>query len=110
MNITLTVVVAAIVILITALVVITIFGGGMGQVGSVADAEAQCRSSGTIACRSTGGLPVTWRVPSMKTEKGTESCEDVTGCSDCGCLGVDAGETAGGPNAPDIGTIDATKG
>ena len=66
MNITLTVVVAAIVILITALVVITIFGGGMNQFGNIAQAKAYCESQCATSCQATGDIPITWDVPNVR--------------------------------------------
>ena len=52
MNITLTVVVAAIVILITALVVITIFGSGIANVGTLAEAKTVCKTTYETTCRT----------------------------------------------------------
>jgi hypothetical protein len=66
MNITLTVVVAAIVILITALVVITIFGSSMNQVGTMAQARAYCEATCQASLKSTGGIPITWDVPNVR--------------------------------------------
>ena len=90
MNITLTVVVAAIVILITALVVITIFGGGIKQVGGIAEAESMCRSSCESACRATGRPPITWEIPTVRDPSGeTVSCKSLVG--DCKCDGTGSG-------------------
>lgn len=60
MQITLTMVVAAIVILISGLVVITIFGGGMSQIGGLSRDESACQSQCEITCSSVGSLPNGW--------------------------------------------------
>ncbi len=84
MNITLTVVVAAIVILITALVVITIFGGGIKQVGGIAEAKALCQSQCESTCRATGGVPITWSVPTVRDASGApQSCQYLLGTATC---------------------------
>jgi hypothetical protein len=92
MNTTLAVVVSAIVILITALVVITIFGNSMGNVGSIAEAKSLCMSTYATSCAATGSSPTVWAVSvnGVRTQ-----CLDtlVRGCS-CqnrvavGCLPV----------------------
>jgi len=65
MNTTLAVVVSAIVILITALVVITIFSGGINQVGSLTNARSICQTQASSSCRSTNSLPLTWNIPTV---------------------------------------------
>jgi hypothetical protein len=78
MNITLTVVVAAIVILITALVVITIFGSGISQVGSIAQANSVCRTQCEASCKATGSPPITWTAPTVKDADGNlKSCAEI---------------------------------
>ena len=83
MNITLTVVVAAIVILITALVVITIFGSGMTNVGSIAEAEAFCKTQCEAACRTTSGIPITWSVNNINKNGVPTSCQAEVGTATC---------------------------
>ena len=62
MNITLTVVVAAIVILITALVVITIFGSAIGNVATIAEGSTYCRTVYETSCKTTNSAPLSWKV------------------------------------------------
>jgi len=83
MNITLTVVVSAIVILITALVVITIFGSGIGQVGSLTEATALCKTQCDSTCKATGSPPMTWGSPTVKDETGPKSCEELLNGATC---------------------------
>ena len=88
MNITLTVVVAAIVILITALVVITIFGTSMTQVGTIAQAKAYCETTCQASCSATGAKPVTWDVPNVRIGDSTTpvACSHSSvGASSCTC-------------------------
>ena len=61
MNITLTVVVSAIVILITALLVITIFGGSMGNIGTTTSAASVCETTCASSCKAVGQPPITWK-------------------------------------------------
>jgi len=81
MNTTLAVVVSAIVILITALVVITIFGGGIGQVGSLTNAKSICETQARSSCLSTGQLPLTWDIPSVSIPA-TGGSSSLVACSD----------------------------
>ena len=62
MNTTLAVVVSAIVILITALVVITIFSNSIGNVATLTDGKSLCLTVGQTACVSTNALPSAWVV------------------------------------------------
>lgn len=92
MNITLTVVVAAIVILITALVVLTIFGGGMGQVGTLAQAETICKSQCESTCQATNRMPLTWNIATVRQGTEMKSCADIGVSCPCG----DGSGTTGG--------------
>ena len=81
MNTTLAVVVSAIVILITALVVITIFSGGITQVGTLGRAQTLCQTSYITTCQSTGQTPTIWSVPNMNVEGNIKSCADILTCT-----------------------------
>ncbi len=104
MNTTLAVVVSAIVILVTALVVITIFSGGAGQIGSITNAQSICQTQGRSSCLSTGQLPLTWEIPtvSIPASDGVNimvSCSDerVTNCREtCENCNYPKSETSGG--------------
>ena len=82
MNTTLAVVVSAIVILITALVVITIFANGIGNVATLSDGKSLCLTVGTTACASTNTLPPSWivNVAGARTD-----CRGGTGMLPSGC-------------------------
>jgi len=81
MNITLTVVVAAIVILITALVVITIFGTGITQVTSITQAKAICATQIQSTCSWAHDEPPTWTSKNLRVGETPMSCaEALSGC------------------------------
>jgi hypothetical protein len=73
MDTTLALVVAAIVILITALVVVTIFGNAMTPLGGISSAESVCRTQCVASCKMSNGqsMPLTWDVPTVR--RGTDS-------------------------------------
>ena len=78
-------VVVAIVILIVALVLLTIFGGGMANITSITQAENICRQKAATSCSATqmidgGQMPVDWNVPFYEGQ----SCKALIGDVDCG--------------------------
>jgi len=87
-------IVVAIVILIVALVLLTIFGGGIRQVASLTDARVQCGLEGSSSCAAIGSLPTTWNVVmwNVQSEGKTMSCAQImegvcdnpTSCEGCG--------------------------
>lgn len=81
MSDTLAVVVAAIVILITALVIITIFSGAIGPVGGFAEARNNCELQARTTCTSTGGLPETWNIRTQRVEQTSYACSSLQSCS-----------------------------
>ena len=87
MNTTLAVVVSAIVILITALVVITIFSGGMQQIGTISQAKTLCTTNFITTCQSTGQTPPTWTVANMNVNGVVQACSTIATCS-CAGTGV----------------------
>jgi len=89
MNITLTVVVSAIVILITALVVITIFGGSMGNIATTTQGKSVCEASCTSSCRSLGVPPITWNAETVRDANNKlTTCQALAG--NCECTGSNA--------------------
>ncbi len=66
--------VTAIVILIVALVVLTIFGGI--PIGTLVDAKNNCLNQGQISCSAAGSLPITWS-SYFKVGEQTTSCRDL---------------------------------
>ncbi len=86
MSATLMIVVTAVVILIIALVLITIFSGSITPLASLAQAANNCRVQGQTTCDSTGALPATWGIKSLKVADSTElqSCQKLwQGCNTC---------------------------
>ncbi|MBU0898659.1 MAG: hypothetical protein KKB03_04120 [Nanoarchaeota archaeon] len=88
---TLYLVVVAVVILIVALVLLTIFSVGLGGVVELSKAQGFCGTEGATSCKATGGLPVDWIVPKYNVEGtglvpcATILCEDGTDtCETCG--------------------------
>jgi len=96
MSYTLVIVVSAVVLLVAALVVLTIFGGGVGQVSSIAQAESLCSTQGKTSCMTTGQLPPTWGAKTVKVGDELKSCKEVSNncdsCSSCGFC-ADKGES-----------------
>lgn len=102
MNIALTVVVSAIVVLIVALVVLTIFSGGAGQIGGLTSPEAVCKNQGASSCASTGQLPFTWNVETANKDNKMVSCETLLeDCKTCKACGFQVPQT---PQTPQGGT------
>lgn len=83
MSMTLTIIVAAVVILVTALVLLTIFGTGITPVASIAEAKAQCTFQAETLCKTTGTHPPTWNMKTMNVGGELKSCEEV--CIAGGC-------------------------
>lgn len=81
MSHTLYLVVAAIVILVTALVVLTIFWQGVTPAMGIAEAKSICQTQAVTSCTTFGQMPPTWHVENMKVLEGgkavTTSCSNV---------------------------------
>ena len=85
MSHTLVIVVSAIVILVAALVIITIFGSGVQQVASLAQAEAFCKTSAESSCKTTGMMPPTWNAPTVKYNDQLMACGSIESLKNCAC-------------------------
>ena len=86
MSTTLNVVVTAIVVLIIALVLITIFSGAITPLASLAQARNNCMVQGKTTCDSTGALPITWEIKSLKVADSDilQSCKELwSECKTC---------------------------
>ena len=66
-------VVAAIVILIVALVVITIFGGSITPIGGMTSAQSICKTQCISSCQMSNGasIPLTWNLETVRDTKST---------------------------------------
>lgn len=86
MSQTLYLVVAAMVILVTAVVVIAIFFRGVGPATGIAEAKALCMTQATTACLTFDQMPPIWNVQNIKVtgETSEQSCAQVVGVS-CTC-------------------------
>ena len=84
MRMSLELVVIAIVILVVALVMLTIFASGIAPLGNLANARTACINAGSSACVTTGQAPFNWKTESIPTTdtSGTtiyKSCETAIG-------------------------------
>ena len=80
---TLFLVVSAVVMLVTALVIITIFGGGMTQFASISDNMNHCTMTGSSSCSTVGQLPITWGLNNIKDGNDLKSCGSLLSCYKC---------------------------
>ena len=86
MSATLMIVVTAIIVLIIALVLITIFSGSITPLASLAQSKNNCRVQAESTCPSTGALPATWGIASLKVPDSDQlkSCQELwNGCTTC---------------------------
>lgn len=88
MNTSILIVVSAIVILVMALVLLTIFGQGIGGVATITGAKSQCAEIGRSTCSATGMLPANWAIPTMRVKEGGQvqmrSCAYLMRDTPCG--------------------------
>jgi hypothetical protein len=77
MSQTLVIIVAAVVILVTALVLLTIFGSGIAPVASITEVRNNCQTIGDASCSATGQLPPTWNAKIYKVGDLVRACSDV---------------------------------
>ena len=85
MTATLMIVVTAIIVLIIALVLITIFSGAITPLASLAQAQNNCRIQAETTCTSTGSIPATWGISSLKVPDSDQlkSCQELWTCNTC---------------------------
>ena len=88
MRLSLELIVIAIVILVVAVVVLAIFGGTMERNKQLTDIKASCIQMGSASCKSMGELPPTWKIQKLHYGNKMETCEEITGISDCSGFGV----------------------
>ena len=74
----------ALVLLIVAVVILTIFADIIFGVSSLAEARNNCDLQAQTTCDTSGSLPVTWGVKSARTDQGVMSCQELkNGCASC---------------------------
>jgi hypothetical protein len=83
MSMTLTIIVAAVVILVTALVLLTIFGTGITPISTLSEARNSCGLQGKQLCLSTGNLPPTWSLKTVNVAGEMKSCNEICGDNVC---------------------------
>ena len=76
-------VVAAVVIIIAALVILTIFSMGITPVSTMTELRSQCIIQGVYNCQATGNLPPTWNSPSVMVDGVLMSCREATDYDSC---------------------------
>ncbi len=77
---TMWVIVSALVVLVVAIVILTMFTTTAVNVGRFVE---HCRTSAATTCQSTAGLPVGWDTTRMRTDAGDKTCSEATGIKDC---------------------------
>lgn len=71
-------VIIAIMLLVAALVVLTIFAGGLGPFGTLTNARSSCANAGKSSCETSGIAPFNWETKSIQKPDGTyTSCADL---------------------------------
>ncbi|MCD6590625.1 MAG: hypothetical protein J7K72_01500 [Candidatus Aenigmarchaeota archaeon] len=80
MRLAMEVVLIAVVLLVVAAVVLSIFSGGMGSFGGVSSARNQCWNMAKYSCEAGGSAPPGWDTNVVfKTGDKTYTCKDLTG-------------------------------
>ncbi len=89
MSQTLVLVVAAVVILVTALVVLVMFQQGIQPAVGLTEAKSLCQTHATTSCTAFGQMPPTWNVENMRVVRDgkpqTVSCSSIEGLTNCRC-------------------------
>ncbi len=68
MSQTMWIVIGALVILVVALVVLTIFTGGVGKAGALSRFRENCQLQWKSSCSSLCAMPITWTIPVLVKE------------------------------------------
>jgi hypothetical protein len=91
---TLLIIVSAIVILIAALVVLTIFGSGITPIVDLTNGRNLCLQQVAQSCTITGDVPPTWNAATMNVKEGDKilslPCSDakLANCKTCQECGI----------------------
>lgn len=96
---TLWIVITAVIIIVIALVLLTIFARGITPISSLADFRQQCEVTASLSCRTTGFLPMNWNTQVLIGDE-PSSCAAQFGnaknCEEAGFQTIKAGETPSG--------------
>lgn len=98
----------AIVILVTAVVLLGIFSQGVSNADQIANVEAQCRQTGYASCATLQQLPPTWSTQKLKYGNDMQTCQQITGISECSGFGVETGKNGNGGASATAGSTDAS--
>ena len=82
MSQTLYILVAAIIILVTAVVIISVFLQGVGPAVGLTEAKSLCQTQLATSCATFGQVPATWSVQNVNIDGEEKSCAQIT---NCGC-------------------------
>ena len=74
-------VIAIVVFLVAALVVLGVFGAGLAQVGSIAEATSICSAQYSGSCAAFNAEPSTWNTPTMRVNDIPSTCLSILSCS-----------------------------
>lgn len=74
-------VIIAIMLLVAALVVLTIFSGGLSQLGPLVNPRNNCDNSGRWACQTAGKVPDSWARDMVGPNK--ETCKQLLPTCQC---------------------------
>ncbi len=80
---TLWIVIAAILALIIALVLLTIFGGSVASFSTLTDATNFCRNQCQISCSAIQQPPLGWSANKVKVAGDTKTCQELVGACTC---------------------------
>ena len=85
----LVIVVTAIVVLIVAVVLITIFTGGLRNVTPIFEKSNLCRQEAILSCRTTGKMPPAWDIQfKVIDERGNEVLQSCSGLVSGDCASI----------------------
>ncbi|RLJ09800.1 MAG: hypothetical protein DRP15_02380 [Candidatus Aenigmatarchaeota archaeon] len=83
---TILIVISAVVILIAALIVLTIFGQGVSQVSTITKFRNNCLIQARTSCQITGQLPPNWHAEVIIEKQKTSCYEEMGKCNNCNCI------------------------
>ena len=86
---TLMIIVTAIVVLVAALIVLSIFGQGIGPMLDITQARNVCIQEASATCQAVHTMPPTWDTATKTyNENGktvTKTCKNIPGLGSCDC-------------------------
>jgi hypothetical protein len=80
---TLWIVIAAILALIIALVLLTMFGTSVASFSTLTDANNFCNNQCQISCKTLQQIPLGWATNKIKVAGDVKTCQDIVGSCNC---------------------------